>query len=1115
VAIFLTTTAIDVDEELLNRCLVLTVNETREQTRAIHRLQRERRTLAGLLAGQERETILRRHRNAQRLLWPLPVVNPYAPALTFLDTRTRTRRDHAKYLALIDADRRRGNLYADSRTDPLVGSTSFAYDPFNRRTSVTDPNGVESTTAYDPLDRVTETRQVGASPPTDDLVTTYEYTTFGDLLRTTLPEGNVIQYGYDPAGRLRSVERKPDAATPGERTLYTLDAAGHRTREELQRWDSGASTWVTVSATEYDYSNRCQLDRVVRAPNTPEEAVTEYSYDCNGNLAQVWDPDHPRLDPDTGTELPETSFYQYDALDRLTSVSQPWGGAGGGFAVTGYGYDVQDHLTQVTDAEGNGTTYTYSDRDLLTHELSDAFVDPAATCNPAPACDPGCGCSAHSYDEHGELISTTDARGITVDRTIDALDRVTFVDYPDNSLDTTYTYDTQPTACGGGSFPVGRLGRIERNSQAVDSCYDRFGRVSLDGDLTYQYDANGNRTTVGYPGGVSAAYGFDFADRQTSLAVTSPGGTEPVVSAAGYLPGGPLSSLVLGSGTTENRTFDGRYAPTAIGISGAPAGVGDHTWTYATDAVGNVLEIVERAVCSDDPLILENQTVNTTETYTSCTDLEAGNGFTVEAPGDVTFQAAGVIALTNGFTVGTGGLFVADAGGTQELSRRTYGYQDVQYFLTSATGPWPEDLTWTYDQIGNRLTETRDGGTDAYQYLANPGTGDTPILQQVTLALGGTRGYTWDDAGNLEQVAAGANVIDFTADAAGRMSAADRTAAGATAAFAYDGRSFLRRAEQTAGGTQSVEPVYDAAGRVHALRRKASSTANEELVLFLYFAGRPVAQLAIDGTGAETWTYLTTDHLGTPLLATDATGTVTWEGGFGPFGTDYQAGMTGVGASENGIPLRLPGQWVDGTWDDATSGAGVYYNVHRWYEHRTGKYSRPDPLGLDGGINPYAYAFSNPLRFTDPTGRRVTWVDPQLEHLFNCAIKGSSEFRHRYLDWFIKDSKDWEIHVHPHPEGDPSPLPGYCYGSSCWVRPGFFHPGQVFIIPTGDCLTDATSLMHELLEIYANRALGLSTSALDAVPVDDPNDPYQSPAHHYAKTHDMNLAKEICCRCQS
>ena len=55
VMIFLTTTAIDLDEELLNRCLVLTVNEDRQQTQAIHRLQREQQTIEGLLARQERE----------------------------------------------------------------------------------------------------------------------------------------------------------------------------------------------------------------------------------------------------------------------------------------------------------------------------------------------------------------------------------------------------------------------------------------------------------------------------------------------------------------------------------------------------------------------------------------------------------------------------------------------------------------------------------------------------------------------------------------------------------------------------------------------------------------------------------------------------------------------------------------------------------------------------------------------------------------------------------------------------------------------------------------------------------------------------------------------------
>lgn len=103
VAIFLTTTTIDVDEELLNRCIVLSVDEERDQTRAIHERQRERETLEGLLAARERACVLKLHRDAQRLLEPLAVVNPYAPQLTFADARTRTRRDHMKYLALIRA----------------------------------------------------------------------------------------------------------------------------------------------------------------------------------------------------------------------------------------------------------------------------------------------------------------------------------------------------------------------------------------------------------------------------------------------------------------------------------------------------------------------------------------------------------------------------------------------------------------------------------------------------------------------------------------------------------------------------------------------------------------------------------------------------------------------------------------------------------------------------------------------------------------------------------------------------------------------------------------------------------------------------------------------------
>jgi DNA primase catalytic core len=101
VMIFLTTTAIDLDEEMLNRCLVLSVNEDRAQTQAIHRVQREAQTLEGLLQRRDRSTILAVHRNAQRLLKPVFVANPYARELTFHDSQTRTRRDHMKYLTLI------------------------------------------------------------------------------------------------------------------------------------------------------------------------------------------------------------------------------------------------------------------------------------------------------------------------------------------------------------------------------------------------------------------------------------------------------------------------------------------------------------------------------------------------------------------------------------------------------------------------------------------------------------------------------------------------------------------------------------------------------------------------------------------------------------------------------------------------------------------------------------------------------------------------------------------------------------------------------------------------------------------------------------------------------
>jgi DNA primase len=103
VALVLTTTATDIDPELANRLVVLGVDEDRAQTQAIQAAQRQAATLDGLMARLQRERIVAVHRNAQRLIEPLPVVIPDTSEIAFPDHATRHRRDHQKLLSLICA----------------------------------------------------------------------------------------------------------------------------------------------------------------------------------------------------------------------------------------------------------------------------------------------------------------------------------------------------------------------------------------------------------------------------------------------------------------------------------------------------------------------------------------------------------------------------------------------------------------------------------------------------------------------------------------------------------------------------------------------------------------------------------------------------------------------------------------------------------------------------------------------------------------------------------------------------------------------------------------------------------------------------------------------------
>jgi RHS repeat-associated protein len=286
-------------------------------------------------------------------------------------------------------------------------------------------------------------------------------------------------------------------------------------------------------------------------------------------------------------------------------------------------------------------------------------------------------------------------------------------------------------------------------------------------------------------------------------------------------------------------------------------------------------------------------------------------------------------------------------------------------------------------------------------------------LDEIQLGGGGVWTLGYDLAGNQNQVASTSETATQAYDDAGRLTHQERAGEQASSDFAYDGRSFLRHADTRTllapgvgifcdgfesgdtsawmagggGGTcfeaSETEALYDSEALLLGI------DSNNEASYVFYFGRRPVAQTVGLASGLL---YLTTDPVAAPALATDASGTVVWSGGFEPYGGDYS------GAGDAGIFLRFMGQWQDSSWEESgSSAAPSHYNVHRWYQSGIGRYIRPDPihLGILGSASrplefpagaitayhlailrtanpqheqPYLYGAQNPLIFSDPLG---------------------------------------------------------------------------------------------------------------------------------------------------
>jgi RHS repeat-associated protein len=204
----------------------------------------------------------------------------------------------------------------------------------------------------------------------------------------------------------------------------------------------------------------------------------------------------------------------------------------------------------------------------------------------------------------------------------------------------------------------------------------------------------------------------------------------------------------------------------------------------------------------------------------------------------------------------------------------------------------------------------------------------------------------------------------------GRLRILRRTESEIQSTSAYDGRGFLwrtlSREPDGAGGSYQriLRARYSSEGVLRWTEKEPGDGSPTVERQVLYFAGRPVAIVErLGNSPIPSVLYLTTDHLGTPALASDGSGNEVWSGGFEPFGEDWN------GAQSAGVFLRFPGQWDDESWATSSLGGGVSYNVYRWYGYTNSRYVRPDPLGVQGdNFSLYNYVESNPLGGIDPNG---------------------------------------------------------------------------------------------------------------------------------------------------
>ncbi|QGM44969.1 RHS repeat-associated core domain-containing protein [Methylocystis heyeri] len=767
---------------------------------------------------------------------------------------------------------------------------SYVYNSTGQLTSVTDPAGAVTAYAYNANGGLQS-----VTDPVGNVTTVTSWNSLRQPTSLTDPNGVVVNLAYEQ--------------THGWLTSLTADAAGTPAITTIAYDAVGDVTKITLPNGAYETYSYDGARRLMSVANSAGETIS-YARNANGDTTstsvsggvgagfaetRVFD-ELGRVIKSIGAQSQAYGF-AYDRTDNLVSVADPRSN------VFSYGFDALNRLNKEVDESGATVNLARDGQDNIT-----GYQDPRANVTSyvrngfgevIQEVSPDRGATTYVRDAGGRVTQRTDPRGIVTNYSYDAAGRISYKSYngyPASQYGQGFAWDYT----GDGNKGAGRLVGLYSETGNDWLVYDAQGRVTVDYRTTspapsvavyYSYDAAGNIVSMTYPSGRTVNFGRDAIGRISSITTrqNSAAQDQAILWLAQWNPYGPLASMSFNNGQTTNFTLDSSYRVKRVQTG------------WSASPSGSV-------------------------------DLN------LSWTGDM------VDSIVDNNNPGTSPPF-------------TYGAQSQSFTYTptrrlaSASGYYGQ-YSWTYDGVGNRLTETGNGVLSSYLYPLG-----SNRLQSVATGSS-TRSLGYDAAGDVasDSSAAGSNIaMNYSYDVEGRLAKASRAGAPSNGgSYGYDALNRLVSRTVTSGATTTTTLyVHDTHNHIIAELDSAGVTHRE----YIWLNDLPVAVVDQVNTSTPQVYMVHTDHLGRPVLMISTAGAWVWNAIYNPFGA-----VSYIWSSPAVMDIRFPGQWFQ-------LETGLAYNWHRHYDASLGRYLQPDPIGYAGGRSLYGYVGGNPLAYGDPDGR--------------------------------------------------------------------------------------------------------------------------------------------------